>query len=107
MSFTKTDTMEMLVIMGTTLGRRPPVRLLPACGARLGQPPHEDEAARDVWRARGGVPALELARRLADEPPDPAAERAEARETDRVAHLGDGQVGGAEQVLGPLDAPPG
>src|SRR4029078_12120286 len=103
MSFTKTEAMAMLVIMRTTLGRRPVRRLLLACGPRLGQPPHEDEAPGDVRDALLGVPPLELARRLAHQLPEPAAERAQAREADRVADLGDGEVGGAQQVLGALD----
>ena len=58
---------------------------------------------RDVRRAVGVAP-LELARRLADQLAEPAAERAQAGEADRVADLGDGEVGGAEQVLRALDA---
>src|SRR5947208_2941782 len=100
--------MEMLVIMLRTLRRTIAATLLLSCGIRarataLGQSPREYEASGDVRRAIG-VPALELARALADQRAEPAAERAETREAHREAHLGDGEVGGAQQVLCTLDA---
>src|SRR5262245_38934210 len=102
MSFTKTLTIAMLVIMRRTL-RRTLVRwLLPDCGS-LGQPPHEDVATGDVRRARR-VPLLELAGRLTDECLEPAAERAQAAEPHGDADLGHGEVRGPQQILGALDA---
>src|SRR6476620_1257982 len=104
MSFTKTLTIEMLVIMWPTLEGKPLQGLLLDCGA-LRQSPHEHEAARDVRRTGGGIPVLEGARALPHQRPEPAAERTEAGEAHRVAHLGDGEVRRAQQVLGSLDPP--
>jgi hypothetical protein len=50
------------------------------------------------WYSDGGTPTSSQNR---------GAERAQAGEPDQQAHLGDGQVGVAQQVLGPLDAPAG
>src|SRR5690606_35630064 len=62
---------------------------------------------RDTGRARGRVAGLEGTRRLPDDLAEARAERAQAAEADGVAHLGDGEVRGAQQVLGALDAPLG
>ena len=60
----------------------------------------------------GGTPAARRlvairARRLSDELAEPRAERAEAREADEEADLGDGQVRGPQQGLRALDPAPG
>src|SRR5207244_7756058 len=89
-----------------TLSAGPAPRLLLDCGTRilaLGQTPHEHEATWDVGRAVGVAP-LEIARPLADELAEPAAERPEAREPDREAHFGDREVRRAQQVLRAFDA---
>src|SRR5437016_1042489 len=89
--------------MGQTLpgaGRRCFFRI--AHSRRCRRPgPHQDETARDRRGAggratvlRGGHPLQFL---------EPGAERAHAFETDAEADLGDGEVGDAQEVLGPLD----
>src|SRR5262245_10946244 len=69
--------------------------------------PHEDVAARDRRRPVAMRRALVLRRRLPGELAEPGAERAEAREPDQVTDLRHGQVHRPQQLLGPLDPPPG
>ena len=64
---------------------------------------HEQPAAGHV-RAALDRPAVPVGgRRLPGQPGEQRRERAEAAEPDQVADLGHGQVGVAQQVLGPLD----
>ena len=105
MSFTKTLTIEMLVIMGPTLERQPLPGLLLGCG-RASASPHMNTkqpgmcgapaSAYRVWKARGLSPTS-ARNRLLNEP--------RLEKPDRVAHLGDGEVRRAQQVLGSLDPP--
>src|SRR5207253_9400221 len=68
--------------------------------------PHENKAPRDGRRpATGDLMLAVFRRRNADVFFEPRAERAEAREPDEIADLGDGQIRGAEQLPRPLDAP--
>jgi hypothetical protein len=64
---------------------------------------HEQPAAGHV-RAALDRPAVPVGgRRFPGQPGEQRRERAEAAEPDQVADLGHGQVGVAQQVLGPLD----
>src|SRR5829696_2232234 len=72
----------------------------------IDNPSHEQIAAGDVRRARTG-PTVAIRRgRFADQVLETYRERAEAGASHGDAHFTDRQIGGSEQVLGPLDPAP-
>src|SRR5215207_7738755 len=75
--------------------------LLEKCSMRAR--PHEREAGRDCGSAGGSPAAGVVARRLADERAKCRAERAEAPEADLETHLGHGEAGAPQELLGALD----
>src|SRR4029077_5882061 len=62
-------------------------------------------AARNVWRRSRGCLLAIFGRRLADQLLEACAEGSEAFEPNQVTDLRDSEVGGTQQVLGPLHTP--